>query len=76
MFVELERNRHVYDSMEIADGVGKLANLEKFKFPYYKDFRSRSFNTETLEAHMPTDPEAYEAKVNESNMNNYKNFCK
>ena len=75
VFVELERNRHVYDHiMEIADGVGKLANLEKFKFRHYKDFRSRPFNTETLEAHMPTDPEAYEAKVNESNMNNYKNF--
>ena len=43
VFVELERNRHVYDPMEIADGVGKLANLEKFKFRYYKDFRSRSF---------------------------------
>jgi hypothetical protein len=75
VFVELERNRHVYDHiMEIADGVGKLANLEKFKFRYYKDFRSRPLNTETLEAHMPTDPEAYEANVTESNLNNYKNF--
>lgn len=75
VFVELERNRHVYDNIfEIADGIGKLANIDKFKFRYYKDFRSRPLDTETLEAHMPTDPDAYAAKVNESNLNNYKNF--
>ena len=55
MFVELERNRHVYDCiMEIAD-VGKLANLEKFKFLTTKTLEE-ILDTEILEAHMPTDP--------------------
>ena len=44
VFVELERNRHVYDhTMEIADGVGKLANLEKFKSPTIKTLEADPF---------------------------------
>jgi len=75
VFVELERNRHVYDEiLEMSDGIGKLANIDKFKFRYYKDFRSRPLDTETLETYMPSDPDAYESQVNESNLSNYKNF--
>jgi len=75
VFVELERNRHVHDNIfEIVDGVGKLGNIDKFKFRYYKDFRSRPLTTEVLQQYMPTDPEAYEAKINEGNLANYKNF--
>lgn len=75
VFVELERNRHVYDEiLEMADGIGKLANIDKFKFRYYKDFRSRPLDTETLENYMPSDPDTYDQKVNESNLSNYKNF--
>lgn len=75
VFVELERNRHVHDNIfEIADGVGKLAKIDNFKFRYYKNFRSMPLDSETLESQMPTDPDAYEAKVNENTLNNYKNF--
>ena len=75
VFVEMERNRHVVDNIfEIIDGIGKLSNVENFKFRYYKDFRSRPLDTDTLKEYMPTDPDTYEAKVNEGNLNNYKNF--
>ena len=75
VFVELERNRHISDHiLEIADGVGKLSALDKFKFRYYKNFRSKPLDKETLESNIPQDPKAYEIKVNESNLDNYKNF--
>ena len=75
VFVELERNRHISDHiLEIADGVGKLSALDKFKFRYYKNFRSKPLDKETLESNIPQDPKEYEIKVNESNLDNYKNF--
>ena len=75
VFVELERNRHISDNiLEIADGVGKLGNIDSFKFRYYKNFRSKPLDKETLESNIPQDPKAYEQKVNESNLDNYKNF--
>ncbi len=75
VFVELERNRHISDNiLEIADGVGKLANIDGFKFRYYKNFKSRPLDKETLESSIPQDPKTYDQKVNESNLDNYKNF--
>ena len=51
VFVELERNRHISDSiLEIADGIGKLADIDKFKFRYYKNFKSKTLDKETLES--------------------------
>ena len=42
VFVEIERDRHISDNiLEIVDGVGKLADLDKFKFRYYKNIRSK-----------------------------------
>lgn len=75
VFVELERNRHISDNiLEIADGVGKLASIDGFKFRYYKNFKSRPLDKETLESSIPQDPKTYDQKVNESNLDNYKNF--
>ena len=75
VFVELERdksaNQHI---MEIVDGVKKLANLEDIKFRYYKNWRSNPLTIEALDEMVPLDPENYGIKVNESNMENYKNF--
>ena len=40
VFVELERNNKISNQItEILGGVGKLANLENFKFNYYRCFR-------------------------------------
>ena len=75
VFVELERdksaNQHI---MEIVDGVKKLANLEDIKFRYYKNWRSNPLTIEALDEMVPLDPDNYGIKVNESNMENYKNF--
>lgn len=75
VFVELERNRNSNEQiLEIVDGVQKLANIEQFRFRYYKNFRSHDLSIDSLNEHVPTDPDNYGIKVNESNLENYKNF--
>ena len=60
--------------VEIIDGVQKLSNLDKMKFRYYKSFKSNDTNPESLAEVIPLDNDAYDIKVNENNMENYKNF--
>jgi hypothetical protein len=75
VFVEIERHKDVPTQvLEMLDGVGKLANIDKFKFRYYKSFKSQDAQMENISATVPLDKSAYEIKVNENNMDNYKNF--
>jgi len=75
VFVELDRDRKIAEQIvELADGVKKLAALEDLKFRYYKNFRSMPLEQSTLEEIIPTSAEDYGIKVNESNLENYKNF--
>jgi len=75
VFVELERDNKSNDNiMEIVDGTKKLSEIEKFRFRYYKNFRSHNISIESLNEFVPTDPDNYGIKVNESNLDNYKNF--
>ena len=71
----MERNKEVPKQVvEIIDGVQKLSNLDKMKFRYYKSFKSNDTNPESLAEVIPLDNDAYDIKVNENNMENYKNF--
>lgn len=75
VFVELERGRKsVEHILEIIDGIGKLANIETMRFRYHKNFRSNPVTKEELEGEVPTDPDAYDIYVSETNLNNFKNF--
>ena len=75
VFVEIERDKQASAQiLEIADGLQKLADLEKLRFRYYKNFKSVDLSQETLDEMVPVDPENYGIKVNESNLENYKNF--
>ena len=75
VFVELERDRQANDNiMEIIDGIRKLTEIDKFRFRYYKNFRSHNTSIDSLNEFVPTDPDNYGIKVNESNLENYKNF--
>tara|TARA_B100000900_G_scaffold342323_1_gene305702 strand:+ start:1828 stop:2529 length:702 start_codon:yes stop_codon:yes gene_type:complete len=75
VFVEMERSKEVpMQIVEIADGVSKLADLEKMKFRYYKNFKSKDLDEENLSASIPVDKEAYEIAINETQYENYKNF--
>ena len=75
MFVELARDEQARDNiMELADGVQKLGDIENLKFRYYKNWKSKDLSSEALEEMLPIDPENYGIKVDESNLQNYKNF--
>ena len=74
VFVEIERTKDIpMQIVEIADGVSKLADLEKMKFRYYKNFKSKDLDEENL-ATIPVDKESYDIAVNETQYENYKNF--
>lgn len=75
VFVEIEREEEVPQQiMELIDGVSKLTGSNNFKFRYYKSFTSNPMTLENLTKEIPLDLESYEKVVNESNMNNFKNF--
>lgn len=75
VFVEIERDPAVPEQiMEIIDGVSKLTGIDDFKYRYYKSFKSEPLTIESLSQTVPVDNQSYESLVNESNMNNFKNF--
>lgn len=75
VFVELERNRHVTENItDILYGVGKLSDIEKFKFRYYKSFDSKDAVAETLSEVIPHSPQDYEARIQEIRLENYQQF--
>lgn len=75
VFVEIERDKKVVDEiLELADGVKNLTGNENLKYRYYKNFRSKPLDKETLEGVIPLSSDDYGIKVNESNLENYKNF--
>jgi hypothetical protein len=75
VFVEIERKKEAHQNiLELVDGVKKLSGLDKLKFRYYKNFRSRAVDEASLSEMVPVDPAEYGLKVNESNLDNYKNF--
>ena len=75
VFVEMERNDSIPDQiLEIIDGVGKLAGTDKFKFRYYKNFRSLEATLDNLQENIPSDPDDYGIKVNDVALESYANF--
>jgi hypothetical protein len=75
VFVELSRNRDVHENiLELIDGVKKLSEMDSLKFRYYKNWRSKDVTQETLEELVPSDPEKYGIKVEETRLENYKEF--
>ena len=75
VFVELSRDNDVHDHiLEISDGVKNLSEMDNFKFRYYKNWRSKDLTKETLEELVPNDPNNYGIKVEETRMENYKEF--
>jgi hypothetical protein len=75
VFVEMPRDKDVYENiLELVDGVKSLSEMDDFKFRYYKNWRSQELTQETLEELVPNDPDNYGIKVEETRMENYKEF--
>jgi hypothetical protein len=75
VFVELERSKdNPSQILEIVDGVQKLAELDRMKFRYYKNFRSKDVNQQSLEETLPLDGDDYDSRISGMQMENYQNF--
>jgi hypothetical protein len=75
VFVEMERNRHIAKQiLELLDGVGKIAEMEDFKFRYHKNFRSIQATEEELNKSIPIDADTYRLSITENKIDNYKDF--
>ena len=75
VFVEMERNPRVSSQvLELLDGVGKLAEVEDFRFRYYKSFTSKPASLDNLQEMIPGDTSSYDQIVSESGVNNFKDF--
>lgn len=75
VFVEIERGRHVPEQiMEIIDGLGKLSEVDNFKFRYYKGFQSQDVSEDNIKETVPVTKDDYERSIQENKMNNFSNF--
>lgn len=75
VFVELERNKdNPVQILEIVDGVKKLSEIDRMKFRYYKNFRSKEVSEESLSETLPVDSETYEQTISGMRLENYQNF--
>ena len=75
VFIEIERNRRISENIvKMLHGIGKLTGIDKFKFRYYKSFKSMPANEQTLRDLVPTSKQDYTVSIKENNLNNFSNF--
>jgi hypothetical protein len=75
VFVEMERDDKIPNNISsLLDGVGKLAEIDSFRFRYHKSFSSYEANSDNLSEMIPNNSSAYDTTVNEARMDNFKNF--
>tara|TARA_Y100000389_G_scaffold150059_1_gene149525 strand:- start:893 stop:1603 length:711 start_codon:yes stop_codon:yes gene_type:complete len=74
VYVEMEREETAPEQIEqLVDGVSKLCGQD-FQYRYYKSFDVNEVDVKKMGKIIPLNNEDYEKVVNESNMNNFKNF--
>lgn len=75
VFVEIERNKRIHQQvLEMLDGIGKLADVDDFKFRYYKSFHSIDADEQNLDEMIPKTKDQYEVTIQENVLNNFSNF--
>lgn len=75
VFVELERSRRVIDQIiDMLYGVGKLSDINEFKFRYYTHFNSIPVSKEELMKHVPTTGAEYALRKSQKMLENYVSF--
>jgi len=75
VFVEIERNRRIHEQIvELLSGIGLLADVDNFKFRYYKSFHSIDASEQNLNEIIPKTKDSYEVTVQENTLNNFSNF--
>lgn len=75
VFVEIERTSNISKEInEMLEGLSNLADINNFKYRYYKSFMSTEATEENLLNSIPDNPTSYNSKISESKMNNFQNF--
>lgn len=75
VFVEIERNRRIHEQIvELLNGIALLAEVDNFKFRYYKSFHSIDATEQNLNEIIPKTKDAYEVTIQENTLNNFSNF--
>lgn len=75
VFVEIARNRRISEQiMDILYGLSRLADIDEFRFRYYKSFHSEPATLDTLKANVPGTEDEYNNRINQQYMNNFSNF--
>jgi|TARA_R110002072_G_scaffold223040_1_gene380149 hypothetical protein len=75
VFVEFARESSVVKNIILfLEDLKKLTNIEEFEYTYHKGIDSTIASLETLEASIPTTPEAYEQKINDMRVSEARHF--
>ena len=75
VFVELQRTPHVIDHISsLLYGIGKLTDIEQFKFRYYKSFDSKVASAEELQTAIPTSPSDYINNIEQIRLESFQGF--
>ena len=75
VFVEFARESSVVKNIiSFLEDLKKLTNIEEFEYTYHKGIDSTIASVETLEASIPTTPEAYEQKINDMRVSEARHF--
>ena len=75
VFIEFARDSSVVKSiMAFLEDLKKLTNIEQFEYTYHKGIDSTMVSAGTLEASIPTTPEAYDMRVNEMRVSEARHF--
>jgi len=73
VFVEIERSRRLpHKIADILEEVGRLTNIEDWKFRYYKSFDSMPFTEDTKV--IPLDSRSYESMIEDYNQSELNRF--
>lgn len=77
VFVEMERNKRLPKRIaEMLEDISSLTgiDMDQWRYRYYKDWKSKSFNVESITEDVPLDPDAYDNFLQESRLNSVKKF--
>jgi len=75
IFVEVERSSKIADHItEMLFGISKIANIDDWKFTYYKDKKKREATKENLKEIVPSSSKIYEQKMQKFRTDEVKSF--
>ena len=75
VFIEFARKEGVIANIiNFLEDLKKLTNIEEFEYTYHKGKNPTAVSSGTLSEMVPTNPEAYEQKVNELKIGEARNF--